>query len=51
MNKLGNYKNLWWSTLAYLLGETEIIVKDEIDEDFTRMVISIMDKSIEDRQE
>jgi len=50
-NKHGKYKNLWWITLAYLLGETETMVYDTIDEDFSRMVISIMDKSVDDRQE
>ena len=50
-NKVENYKNLWWGTLSYLLGHTDKIVKNEIDETFTDMVISIMDKVIEERQE
>jgi len=50
-NKADNYKNLWWGTLSYLLGYTDKIVKDEIDENFTTMVIAIMDNVIEGRQE
>ena len=50
-NKVNNFRNLWWGTLSYLLGYTDKIVKDEIDETFTEMVISIMDNVIDERQE
>jgi hypothetical protein len=50
-NKIGNYKNLWWGTISYLLNNTDNIIKDEIDEKFMLRVISIMDNVIDERQE
>jgi hypothetical protein len=51
LNKAENYRNLWWGTLSYLLGNTDRIIKDEIDENFMTMVISIMDNAIDKKQE
>lgn len=50
-NKVGNYRNLWWSNLSYQLGYTDKVVKDEVDEDFMSQVISIMDYAIDKRQD
>jgi hypothetical protein len=48
-NKSGNFKNKWWSKLSYLLGEDDKQVNDfSID---TEKVISIMDMTIDDRQQ
>lgn len=50
INKVGNYKNLWWGTISYLLDNTEVIEKDGVDEIFMRQVIDIMDSVIDERQ-
>lgn len=50
-NKVDNYKNLWWGNVAYLLGNTEKVEKDGVDETFMYEVIGIMDNVIDERQE
>lgn len=50
-NKVDNYKNLWWGNVAYLLGNTEKVEKDGVDEKFMYEVIGIMDNVIDERQE
>jgi hypothetical protein len=50
-NKVDNYKNLWWVNVAYLLGNTEKVEKDGVDETFMYEVIGIMDNVIDERQE
>lgn len=50
-NKVDNYKNLWWGNVAYLLGNTEKVEKDVIDETFMYDVIGIMDYVIDKRQD
>lgn len=48
-NKVGNYKNLWWGNVAYLLGDTDKVEKDGVDETFMYEVIGIMDYVIDER--
>ena len=48
-NKVGNYKNLWWGNVSYLLGDTDKLQKDGVDETFIYQVINIMDYVIDDR--
>jgi hypothetical protein len=50
-NKVNNYKNLWWGNVSYLLGDTDKLQKDEVDENFMYQVINIMDYVIDERQE
>jgi site-specific DNA-cytosine methylase len=50
-NKVDNYKNLWWGNVAYLLGNTEKVEKDGVDETFMYEVIGIMNNVIDERQE
>lgn len=50
-NKVGNYKNLWWGTISFLLNNTEKIEKSGVDESFMRQVIGIMDSVIDERQD
>lgn len=50
INKYENYKNIWWSKLAYLLNVTDNIIRDDVDELFVEKVINIMDLVIDDRQ-
>lgn len=47
----GYYKNMWWPTVAYLLGNTETIERDSVDETFMHKVIVIMDYVIDNRQD
>ena len=50
-NKVGNYKNLWWGNVSYLLGDTDEVQKDGVDETFMYLVLDIMDYVIDERQE
>lgn len=50
-NKVDNYKNLWWGNVSYLLGNTNVIEKDGVDETFMYQVIGIMDNVVDERQE
>ena len=50
-NKVDNYKNLWWGNVSYLLGNTDKVEKDGVDETFMYQVIDIMDNVIDERQE
>jgi PAS domain-containing protein len=45
------YVNPWWPTIAYLLGEEDIIDMDGVSEIFVYEVIGIMDMILERRQE
>lgn len=50
-NKIGNYKNLWWGTVAFLLGNTDTIEREGVDEIFMNEVVDIMDLVVDERQE
>ena len=49
-NKFGNYRNLWWGNVAFLLNKTSVVEKDGVDENFVYEIIGIFDFVIDERK-